>query len=137
MNGNKRQIGENIGWGIRFGLILSAVLIAFVSVGYIVRPQSPSHRMLGWLQLCAAYLASGLVCGLVVGVCRPLITSLTRSILLGPVVAFPFYVIIGSAASSPFWTWDAVYWTLAAIAAVIVGTIVGGFYWGMFSQSQQ
>lgn len=127
---------ENIRWGVKFGLILSAVLIALVSIGYIVRPESPRHQAIGWLQVSGAYLVSGLTCGLVVGVCRPLFTSLSRSILLGPVVAFPFYVIVGTVAESPFWTWDAASWAFAVFASVIVGTIVGGSYWGIFTQSR-
>jgi len=128
--------GANVRWGIQFGLIFAAALIAFVSIGYIARPDSPSHQMVGWLQVSGAYLLSGLICGLVLGVSRPLLTSYSRSILLGPVVAFPFYVTVWSVAGSPFWTWDAVYWTLAVFASVIVGSIVGGFYWGIFTQSR-
>src|SRR5882762_2581956 len=127
---------ESIRWGLKFGLILSVVLIAFVSLGYILRPESPSHQAVGWLQVSGAYLVSGVVCGFVLGLCRPLFTSLSRSILLGPVVAFPFYVIIGTVAESPFWTWGAANWVIAVFAAVIVGTIVGGSYWGIFAQSR-
>ena len=127
--------GADIRWGVKFGVILAVILIAFVSVGYIVRPDSPSHQSIGWFEVSSAYLASGIVSGLVLGVCRPLFTSLSRSILLGPVVAFPFYVIVGTVADSPFWTWGAANWAIAVFAAVIVGSIVGGFYWGIFNQA--
>ncbi len=125
--------GADIRWGIRFGLILAVVLIAFVSVGYLVRPDSPSHQTVSWFRLSGSYLASGLVCGLVLGVCRPLITSLSRSILLGPIVAFPFYAIIGTVFGQPFWRWDPVFWTISIISVVIVGSIVGGVYWLIFT----
>lgn len=128
------MIGADIRWGVKFGLILAAVLIAFLSIGYIVRPDSPSHQSVSWLRVSGAYLASGFVCGVVVGVCRPLFTSLSRSILLGPVVAFPFYVTVGTVADSPFWTWDSAHWAIAIFGSVIVGAIVGASYWGMFTQ---
>ena len=98
-----RSLADNIRWGIRFGLIFAAILIAFVSIGYVLRPNSPSHQRIGWLQVFGSYLAGGAVCGLVLGACRPLITSLSRSILLGPVIAFPFYAIIAIVFGDPFW----------------------------------
>jgi hypothetical protein len=128
---------ENIRWGVRFGLILAVVLIAFISIGYLVRPNSPSHQAISWLAVSGSYLVSGLVCGLIVGVCRPLITSLSRSILLGPVIAFPFYAIVGIVIGNPFWRWDGVYWTIAIIASLIVGSIVGGMYWLIFTQARR
>lgn len=127
--------GADIRWGIRFGLILATLLIAFVSLGYVLRPDSPSHQSIGWLEVSSAYLAGGIVCGLVLGICKPLFTSLSRSILLGPVVAFPFYVIVGTVADSPFWTWDAANWAIAVVASLIVGSIVGGSFWGIFNQA--
>ena len=69
--------GADIRWGIRFGVILAVIMIAMVSVGYVVRPNSPSHQSVAWLPVAVSYLASGVVCGLVLGVCRPLITSLS------------------------------------------------------------
>jgi hypothetical protein len=129
--------GADIRWGIRFGLILAVVMIAFVSIGYVVRPNSPSHQSVGWLTVAGSYLASGLVCGLVLGVCRPMITSLSRSILLGPLVAFPFYAIVGIAMGQPFWRWDLVYWTIAIISVVFLGASVGGMYWLIFSQARR
>ncbi len=130
-------MAENIRWGVRFGLIFASVLIAFVSIGYVTRPNSPIHLQYGWPQVVGAYLVSGLVCGLVAGVCRPLITSLARSILLGPVVAFPFFAIIGISIGHPFWKWDMVFWTIAVILVVLLGSIVGGIYWLIFSSARQ
>jgi uncharacterized membrane protein len=137
MEGEKSQTRENVRWGLKFGLILSAVLIALVSIGYVVRPNSPNHQTLGWLPLSVGYLAGGLVCGLVLGICRPLITSLSRSILLGPVIAFPFYAIVGVVAGKPFWRWDSGSLFIAVFAAVIVGTLVGGAYWMIFTQARR
>jgi hypothetical protein len=136
MEPGKTQLSDNIRWGVKFGLILSVVLIAFVSIGYIVRPESPSHRAIGWLQVSGGYLVSGLICGLVLGICRPLFTSYWRSVILGPVVALPFYVVIGTVAESPFWTWDASSWAIALFGSLIVGSIVGGSYWRIFTQSK-
>ena len=131
-----RSLADNIRWGIRFGLIFAAVLIAFVSIGYVLRPNSPSHQMNAWLQVFGSYLAGGVVCGLVLGACRPLITSLSRSILLGPVIAFPFYAIIAIVFGDPFWQWDSVSWVIFAVGAVMVGAPVGGFYWQIFAEAR-
>ncbi|HMG96129.1 MAG TPA: hypothetical protein VK565_07500, partial [Gemmatimonadaceae bacterium] len=95
-----------------------------------------AHQTVRWLPLAGTYLASGLVCGLVLGICRPLITSLSRSVLLGPVVAFPFYAIVGITVGQPFWKWDSVYWTIMVIAVVFIGSSVGAMYWLIFSQAQ-
>jgi hypothetical protein len=128
---------ENIVWGVRLGLILAAVLIAFVSIGYLVRPNSPSHQSVSWRAVSGSYFVGGLVCGLVVGVCRPLITSFSRSVLLGPVIAFPFYAVVGVVTGNPFWSWDGVYWTIALISSLVVGSTVGGMFWLIFTRARR
>ncbi len=125
---------ENILWGLRFGLLLAAVIIAMVSVGFIVRPHSPTHQMVRWLPLSGSYLVSGLVCGLVLGLCRPMLTSFSRSVLLGPVILFPFYIIVGIATGFPIWRWDAAYWIIAIVTVIILGALLGGIYWLIFTQ---
>lgn len=133
MTSSQRSVRRDLLWGVRFGLLLAAVLVAWVTLVFLVNGSRPFVTQgVSWASVSAGYLISGFVCGTVLGTIRPHLTSAFRSMLLGPFVAFPFLVILGSIIDSPFWTWDLVFWTIWIVVSAILGSLLGGIYWFMF-----
>jgi len=116
-------------WGIGWGLFLGCFLVLWISVGYLTGTNAHIENRPAWAVLSAAYVLAGIVCGTVVGILKPLLTSFVKSLLLGPVIALPLFLTVYAATGEPFALWDAVDWVIFVITVVVFGTVGGGLYW--------
>lgn len=122
-----KSLRANLRWGAGWGLLLGCLAVVWVSISYITGASADIENRPAWGVLSAVYILAGLLCGLVVGVVRPLLTSFLRSVLLGPVIALPFYLTIDAALGESFLNWDALDWVIFAIPVIVVGTVAGRY----------
>ena len=115
---------RNVLLGLRLGLYLATLWSAVALFGYVVSGGRNLEKV--GVSLPAAvvgYVAVGLLCGSLWGVCRPLARWWWGAALLGFIVGMPASAILLSLVA-PLWQWVDIL-KLSVIMAVIFGPVTG------------
>jgi hypothetical protein len=116
----------NIKWGVWWGLRFAAFFTAIVLLEYIALGSAPfDHIGISPKAAIAAYFASGILAGAVVGALRPFTNTLYGSVGVGIVGAFVVAAAIVSVKSGPPNRWGFVEWATVVIGAVVYGVYLG------------
>lgn len=125
-----RRVGQNLFWGVRWGLAL-AVFFCLVGVALYVargpRLLAPYGITLGELML--VYLAGGTAAGTVVGLARPLLRWRIGAIAAGILGALLVYGAAGIALTGPVTRWRTENWIVEIVLGIIGGSVAGNSLW--------
>jgi len=122
----KRNLLNDLGWGARQGLLLTAIVFvpAFLIVASRVRQDL--HRL---LTVFASYLAFGLAAGLLVGLTRPLLNRRRPSVLVGAATGAVGLFILVSVPTSDHPTARLDVGIVAALLGATAGALLGWRAW--------
>ena len=118
-----------IGWGVAFSALYGVLVVAqyFASQGQVLE-----RKGLHLLVVLAAYAASGVLGGAVLGILRPLGRSKGGSMLLGFIVMLPVGVMLQTAIRGLPPAWSGVDVASVILMASTMGPIAG---WIAYSQT--
>ena len=137
MGAPRRDLPQDLGWGIFWGLAFALVLTIVLVLLYAVRGSALFETYdTTFGGVVAVYFAGGLAGGAVVGLLRPLTRWRWGAAMVGVFAALP----VGAAGRvlryglAPWGPKDTI--TLVIFAVALGGT-VGWIYWGMFRSDQR
>ena len=128
-----RTLAKNLVWGMVLSLACAVVLVAYVTILFLVAGQRPFvANGITYGKIVWAYLAGGLGGGIIVGLLRPLTRRRAGGILTGILVATCAYGAIAVGISGWVTRWDTGDWVVLAILGLGGGTYGGNSFWEEF-----
>jgi hypothetical protein len=119
-----RTLSQDIRWGVANGVLFAAVLSGLVALVEIPRGAFTASRL--WLVI-AAYFASGITAGFVVGLVRPWTRRRVVALLVGIAAAVPVGIALQLAYDMD--TRKAFSWLVLVEFALIAGSLGGWIRW--------
>jgi hypothetical protein len=123
-----QDLGWGIFWGLAFALILTIVLVVLYAVNGAELFESHDTTFAG---VVAVYFGGGLVGGAVVGLLRPLTHWRWGAAVVGVLAAMPIG-LAGRLLRYGFDPWGPKDTFTLVVFALALGGTVGWIYWGMF-----
>lgn len=132
----RKQLWENLLWGVGWGLFIAAILSCYVTVLYLFRGPRPFQAQgTNVLTVVATYIVGGIAAGVIVGLFRPLGRSDWGAALLGAICGLAVFALIRVSLDGPtHWT-RADAFTIVA-CAILIGAPVGYRYRRIFGGGQ-
>lgn len=116
---------RNLGWGLGYGLTFAAAFAALALLQFgLDGAVTLGSTRLSVFEIVLGYLLAGTAAGVLIGVCRPVLSTLIGGMLLGPAVGVVVYAAVSLAASG----WRAVDWSFALFAGILSGLVVGTYF---------
>ncbi len=119
-----RAVSQNVRWGLANGALFAAVVSALVILLTLTRGELTASHV--WL-VVAAYFASGMSAGLVVGLLREWTRRRVGAVLVGVVAAVPVGVALQLTYDTT--TRQSFSWLMLVEFAIIAGPLGGFIRW--------
>jgi hypothetical protein len=123
-------MAANLRWGLGWGLAY-AILYSLVAIGLNLLSggaTAEAYELSIWA-IIGTYFATGIMGGILVGLLRPLLTSVWGAMLVGVMIAFPVLVGFGTALYGLPNQWEPALLRELTYAAVVSGTVGGYLQW--------
>lgn len=117
-------------WGAEWGLISGGVFALMALVVLALKGFPDIGMPVAWFLVL--YLLAGLVGGVLVGLTRPLMTTPTRTSMLGVVIALPIIAVLAPSALGPYPAWGGEEWGAVVLSSVVLGWFGARNWWTIF-----
>lgn len=127
--GNRLSIGQRLRWGLRWGLLY---VVVFGGLAVILRvidgPQSFAQHSTSLEAFIEAYVAVGVLGGLLLGLAKPWLRFVAVTAVVGTVIGamIGFALLLTNAGSNEFSTFDLILPGAFAICACVVAIRLHG-----------
>jgi hypothetical protein len=112
----------DLGWGVRRGMTMAAIVGAFAAAAWLLgSPDQQARLARGVPAILGVYAATGLIGGLLIGVCRSQLHRRAVALSVGAVVGTVFILGIFGAAEGATTFSDSATWLASAIVGVPLG----------------
>ena len=130
----RRDIGADIRWGIREGLILTAIVFVPAMLVVIFRQE---ESWLQFLQVLAAYLLFGAGGGALLGLLRPSLARRLGATLVGSLIGAVGLVALVCTPSGDRPFPGMVVALISAMLGIIAGALLGWWAWQLNARGQR
>lgn len=135
LKGKGVEYMKNVRWGLMWGTYLAFALSLYAAAAYaLVGPDAAAKEQIGLEGVVSVYVAGGMLGGVIIGVCRPLLRWRLGATMGGALAAIPAFVGFGVAKDGSPMQWNSATWGSVIIPASLLGAFVANLIWHSAAQ---